>query len=134
MSPTDGIALIAAERQRQIESSPAASDDALINGQLAESATMLIERVQGYSSFYDNVLPCAIKLAGRHADDPIRLLTIAGAFIAAEIDRLQRAGSVSDQAASPRFSDEDSATLRRLVEKYGADQLLALLPEAPSGN
>lgn len=88
-----GVALIAAERARQIEGSPAEQDDAYTEGELAESAALLIEYAQGNTANWDCVLACAKKLAKRHSGDPVRLLTFAGAFIAAEIDRRTRAAS-----------------------------------------
>jgi hypothetical protein len=87
-----GVDLIAAERVRQIESE---EDDAfLTDGQLADSALVLLEYARGVNpDFTGRALDCAWKLAGRHTGNPVKLLTISGAFIAAEIDRLQRAAS-----------------------------------------
>jgi hypothetical protein len=85
-----GVGLIAAERQRQIEGS--SDDDRYNSGQLAQSAHGLLETALGLERDYIGFpLSCARKLARRHAGNPIKLLTIAGAFIAAEIDRLNRA-------------------------------------------
>lgn len=95
----DGVALIAAERKRQVES-PTGDDDArLTDGQLADSAALMLDTARGNRSM-DNVgypLLCAYKLSERHAKNPLRLLAIAGAFVAAEIDRLNRASDPKRQ-------------------------------------
>jgi hypothetical protein len=93
----DGISLIAAERQRQIEGSPASADDELTTGQLADSAFLLINAERDWSGVPGSqALPCAFKLRVRHRGDSVRLLTIAGAFIAAELDRLSRSSRPGD--------------------------------------
>jgi hypothetical protein len=95
-----GVGLIAAERQRQIEGS--SDDDRYNSGQLAQSAHGLLETALGLERDYIGFpLSCARKLARRHAGNPIKLLTIAGAFIAAEIDRLNRATPTPPQERQP---------------------------------
>jgi len=79
-----GADLIAAERQRQIDAEgyDPAHDDAHTNGELGEAATAYI---QGDGSWWpwDN--------EWKPWDGRVRSLVKAGALIAAEIDRVQRA-------------------------------------------
>lgn len=83
-----GVALIAAERKRQ----KSGDDGSLVEGQLADSAVLMLDtaRESRATNGIGSPLLCAYKLSERHRNDPIRLLTVAGAFIAAEIDRLSR--------------------------------------------
>lgn len=89
-----GVALIAAERQRQREKGYDAAHDASVEdaGQLADAAYMvLFEHTQGPGCVDDEDEPegweQALALKMRTAN-PIRRLTVAAALIAAEIDRL----------------------------------------------
>lgn len=93
-----GAELIAAERQRQIESEgwTAEHDDGHTDGSLAIEAchfalmnTQLEWRGEGMCGSYDE----------RAAKPRIRQLAIAGALIAAEIDRLQRAETLNPEPA-----------------------------------
>ena len=91
----DGIELIAAERIRQVEEKgwTLEHDDGHRHGELAKVAATLavattdavVRDEDGYGSG-DNPWGLESKLL-----DPIRALVVAGALIAAEIDRLQRA-------------------------------------------
>lgn len=103
--PVDGAALIAAERQRQIaaEGWTPEHDDRAVVGQLAAAAAMYaVEAVKGacYGQLgYDPpeyqsiaIWPWAVSY-WKPSTDPIRNLVRAGALIAAEIDRIQRAAA-----------------------------------------
>lgn len=84
-----GVELIAAERARQVQQegwSPE-HDDAHTDGVLAVAAAELA--AHPYAVDHDLERDHCGSLA-KHRDNPIRRLTIAGALIAAEIDRLDR--------------------------------------------
>jgi len=87
--------MIAAERARQMdmdgEGYQAAHDDRHVNSQLAMYAAELA--CHGTDAFVEGIPygPDRWGLVYRHAADRVRQLVIAGALIAAEIDRLQRA-------------------------------------------
>lgn len=93
---TDGVALIAAERMRQKERWPADHDDGHGFGMLAKVAAVLAAHhtdatVDDPEDLHDGTGACdPWGLVSKHGRDPVRCLTIAGALIAAEIDRLQR--------------------------------------------
>ena len=89
-----GAGLIAAERRRQIvaEGWTAEHDDHHTAGELAIAAASLA--VSGTDATIDdphNVDTEWGHIVERHADNRLRQLAIAGALIAAEIDRLMRA-------------------------------------------
>jgi hypothetical protein len=86
-----GIELIAAERERQVskECWTPDHDDTHDCFELSYSAVAYVVATFDDSGAYESFWPfgsCEIKLS-----DPIRNLVKAGALIAAEIDRLQRA-------------------------------------------
>jgi hypothetical protein len=94
------LELIAEERHRQIAKGyDAAHDDAHANGEIADAAGMILfEHTQGPGCIADDDEPDdwmqALALKLRHAD-PQHRLVVAGALIAAEIERLQRAHAQS---------------------------------------
>lgn len=93
MEKTTGAALIAAERQRQIEKEGYTVDhDA--EHDLAEIAFAAIAYLKFHTGCSRNVAvgdwPWEEGYFKPTADDPVRNLVKAGALIAAEIDRLQR--------------------------------------------
>ena len=104
-----GTELIADERARQIASEgwSAEHDDSHVDGELAAGAVAYAKAAQLQANGYQMKPnePCW-DAAGRHwpwaatewkpAAEPIRNLVKAGALIAAEIDRLQRASNVAD--------------------------------------
>lgn len=84
-----GVELIARERQEQIEKHgwTAEHDDAHGSGELAEAASVILR------SSWDS-WPFEAHWADKIASKPyVERLTIAGALIAAEIDREMRANS-----------------------------------------
>jgi hypothetical protein len=98
----NGIELIAAERQRQIdvEGWTREHDDELFKGELAAAAVCYADEafVQSYEPWSrrdDAIAPYGWPFDSlafwKPSDDTIRNLVKAGALIAAEIDRLQRA-------------------------------------------
>lgn len=101
-SAHDGATLIALERSRQIavEGYTHQHDDEHCDGELAHAAAAYAVDATGYESHPGAILngmgpskplwPWG-KEWWKPSDDPIRTLVKAGAFIAAEIDRLQRA-------------------------------------------
>lgn len=94
MSATEvqsGADLIAAERQRQIDAEgwTADHDDEHSAGELVDAAVCYA--TEGGSDHVPVNWPWEPEWWKQHGD-PIRNLTIAGALIAAEIDRLQRRG------------------------------------------
>lgn len=94
---SDGVALIAAERRRQVEGEgwSAEHDDGHDSGEMAIAAAMYA--VLGTDATVDSphtAPSCWIK-----PGDRIRELSKAGALIAAEIDRLQRATKLSGVSA-----------------------------------
>ena len=96
-----GAELITAERQRQIDVegwTPEHDDEhdecqlldaAICYAGMAGTQTMGVERFDVAITALMEVWPWE-KEGWKPSDDPIRNLTKAGAFIAAEIDRLQR--------------------------------------------
>lgn len=95
---TGGIDLIAAERERQIsqEGWTPEHDDQHRFAEIAQNAALLV--VSGTDASVD-LHGEAINwgLAEKHKGNRIRQLTIAGALIAAEIDRLNRAALTPSQ-------------------------------------
>jgi hypothetical protein len=87
-----GASLIAAERQRQIAECgrTATQDDAQSDGQLLECAVLIADSVACGLSGHAWPAQRASHVIAKYGADHIRRLTIAGALIAAEIDRLQR--------------------------------------------
>jgi hypothetical protein len=101
-SQQSGAFLIAAERQRQIdvEGWSLKHDDDHFKGELAAAAVCYADEafVQSYEPWsrrIDAIAPHGWPFESlefwKPSDDPIRNLVKAGALIAAEIDRLQRA-------------------------------------------
>lgn len=90
-----GVELIAAERERQVNEKgyDAAHDDTHADRGMATSAAQVL--VHYYSNGTLGVRRWGScdnwHIIEKHGDDPVKLLAIAGALIAAEIDRLQRA-------------------------------------------
>lgn len=94
----NGAELIAAERQRQIteEGWTSGHDDTHVDGELANAAAYYAATCEPYSHIRGNhfwpLLPdgWSCKYHRRNPEHRIRMLAIAGALCAAEIDRLQR--------------------------------------------
>jgi hypothetical protein len=99
-----GIDLIAAERGRQVtaEGWTPAHDDAHGRGELARAAAVYAQcpeyrqraRRFGSDIYYAAGWPFEPEAWSPSPDDRVRELVKAGALVAAEIDRLQRAGAV----------------------------------------
>lgn len=85
--PSDGAALIAAERRRQIAAEGyTAEHDAAHPGDLALAAMAYLDRDRGHPPAY---WPWAPGYWKPTPHDRVRQLTKAGALVAAEIDRLR---------------------------------------------
>lgn len=102
-----GVELIAAERQRQIEVEgyDAKHDEDWVEGELAIAAacyavagTEHIRVIEDNGVGHFDAWPFGGQYDKRQAHDEIRCLIIAGALIAAEIDRLraEKAGNQND--------------------------------------
>ncbi len=106
----DGVALIAAERRRQVraEDWTPVHDDTHTRGELARAAAC-------YALQHTTVSGRAIRWPWDKSwwkpKNPIRDLTRAGALIAAEIDRLRRADPKSDWKAALDAEEEFSANV-----------------------
>ena len=92
MDDLNGLDLIAFERRRQIghpKGYDSRHDDDHQGGELAINAQMvLLAVIEGQGAGYQDDWG----IVAKHGyDDPVKLLTIAGALIAAEIDRRIRA-------------------------------------------
>jgi len=90
----NGASRIAAERQRQIEREGygAEHDDRHADGRIAVAAARLVCATTGaYVTCFDNRDDWG--LVNKHSGNRIRQLEIAGALIAAEIDRILRASA-----------------------------------------
>lgn len=100
----DGASLIAAERRRQVQEKgwSAAHDDEHDDQSLLHAAGWIVNDLEDAATHEsdedaedDPDAPWPEKLAAhvrkKYGDDKVRRLTIAGAMIAAEIDRLRRA-------------------------------------------
>jgi hypothetical protein len=94
-----GIALIAKERERQInvEDWPPEHDDQLINGELSDAAAIyamspvfLDRKIDGGDTILREIWPFGLEWYKTTPGKRIRNLEKAGALIAAEIDRLLR--------------------------------------------
>ena len=89
-----GVKLIAKERARQIaeEECTDENDDRLVNGELvqAASAYQIFSPNEYCAHAAQTIWPWSGK-SWKPSNDPIRNLVKAGALIAAEIDRLNRA-------------------------------------------
>jgi hypothetical protein len=113
----DGIGLITRERLRQMtsEGHTLENDDKRINGELAiAAACYAVAGIGGHGEFVEvhrlysdnreglaeDAWPWEPETDKREAHPRLRRLVIAGALIAAEIDRLQRVVVAAD-AASP---------------------------------
>jgi len=98
-----GAAMIAAERERQLQNGKWTSqhDDGHVDGRLAIVAAMLATyHTDAYldceslpEDLSDDGVFDSWGLVDKHHGDTVRSLAVAGALIAAEIDRLQRAQS-----------------------------------------
>lgn len=96
---TDGVARIEAERRRQFKRWTFAHDDSHWDGSLAAAAACLaVEQTDGEFTwpYYDGSWIQNLRDA-HAADNRVRQLEIAGALIAAEIDRLLRAAAREGQ-------------------------------------
>lgn len=92
----NGVDLISAERDRQIERIPGWScdhDDEHTNAALAKRAAELAAYGTDMETIDYGENDDQWGLVRKHKENRIRQLTIAGALIAAEIDRLQRLSS-----------------------------------------
>lgn len=106
-----GVALIAAERTRQIEQEgyTAAHDQCHVPGDLAGAAACYAIASRGYElpDAVEAYWPPSWRFSG---GDPVRMLVKAGALIAAEIDRLQ-GEALAGQQAVPEAITETGAQL-----------------------
>ena len=95
-----GTELIAEERTRQIKKWGILGDDHHCNGEMAEVAaglaichsyphTATVDGLVIYNDEYGNLFD-NWGLIIKHSSNPVKALTVAGALIAAEIDRLNR--------------------------------------------
>lgn len=100
-----GIELIAAERERQqtVEGWTPEHDDEHETGEMLGAATSYLQ--EGYAQIFEDAAPPSVNGHGewpwdmkwwKPSPDPVRNLVKAGALIAAEIDRLQRAKERDD--------------------------------------
>lgn len=103
--PTPGLDKIRQERLRQLamESYGPGHDDAHTNGEIRDAALSYLEAVRMAHLAGDADLlgvpfqwPWENESFKFDPEDPIRTLTKAGALIAAEIDRLERAAALGD--------------------------------------
>lgn len=91
-----GVELIAAERRHQVDKGyDAAHDDGHANGEMAAVAGDLAlncaDCVDDFDYWPDGAVPAwADPLYYNNRGDRVRMLAVAGALIAAEIDRLHR--------------------------------------------
>jgi hypothetical protein len=98
----DGVRLIALERVRQVmeKGYDAKHDDQHTDGAIAEAAGCILIDLAGGTHITDLELEhdddatwperLAAHVLRKYGEDPVRRLSIAGALIAAEIDRLRR--------------------------------------------
>ena len=103
---TDGVSLIAAERRRQLDTAgwTAEHDDAHVKNEMLDAAVLYAYAAR-WAGFANMSQPMPVWARDNHAywpwddekwapsEDPVTNLVKAGALIAAEIDRLQRAGA-----------------------------------------
>lgn len=109
-----GVALIAAERERQksVEGWTLQHDDDHDNGEMRFAAECYMKACDYGAK--TSTLPMFgrwpwAKAWWKPSDDPIRNLVKAGALIAAEIDRLQRAALPSSPSPEPQRSTNDKS-------------------------
>ncbi len=96
--PTDGIGIIAAERRKQIRKWPSYHDDGHDKGILAVvAAALAVEHTDAHVEdaglgriYYENGWQDVWGLLSKHRRNDLKRLAIAGALIAAEIDRIMR--------------------------------------------
>lgn len=110
---TTGVELIVAERQRQIDGvrrSPE-SDDQLADGQLAiAAACYVLTNLDCYVAeplFGEDAWPWGPKWDQRRQHNQVRRLAIAGALIAAELDRLLRGDQLIRTVRDPKTGEWD---------------------------
>lgn len=105
MNQMSGAELIAAERQRQLgaEGWTPEHDNGHGDGDLIVAAACYIEHVEGFDSGRVLATWPWHPSWWKPSDDPIRDLVKAGALIAAEIDRRQRAAT-PENVESPNES------------------------------
>jgi hypothetical protein len=99
VTPVDGATLIGAEVRAQREAGHTIeSDQEHDPGDLAWKAWCILDRIGSDDESVPTMWPGD---AGtwKPYQDPIRALTVAGAFIAAEIDRVRAAQSEQDRAS-----------------------------------
>lgn len=137
----DGIALIAAERQRQldVEGWTPENDDAHSGGQLLLAAENYAEAARDQIRL--NMQPHGrpfnwpwLRDSWKPSDDPIRNLEKAGALIAAEIDRLIRKAGESEWEylcadGQWRYCErrEDQRTGHATIESNGVQHVVPLV-------
>jgi hypothetical protein len=95
---SSGVELIAAERQRQVEAegwTPEHDDEH--DGQMADAAACYL--LSDVPEFRDDYWPWDAKWWKPTPKDRVRELVKAGALIAAEIDRLNRATQAADTSS-----------------------------------
>lgn len=85
------IELIAAERQRQLQDWTPAHDDLHDRKELVRNAEDVLGAYLVGKSYGPRPPADQWGLGKKYKEDPLRLLVIAGALVAAEIERLQRA-------------------------------------------
>ncbi len=97
-----GLQQIQAERAKQVEKWSHHHDDEHDGGEIAFNAMMLIVEHLNQTAVEKATESVEVRVGGddvwvdqwglmkRHRDDRIKLLTVAGALVAAEIDRLRR--------------------------------------------
>lgn len=99
----DGVELIEQERGRQVAEKgyAARGDDRHVGFELSECARLIIGDLLSEQTAGSQMWPLqrAGHVRNKYHADPIRRLTIAGALIAAEIDRLLRASHAVDPRA-----------------------------------
>jgi hypothetical protein len=103
-----GAMMIMAERHRQVAEKgyTAQHDDGHSDEELADVAQQVL---LGYMYGPEGTDPDDFGIIAKRGDDPLRLLVIAGALVAAEIDRYLR--SVEAQDTFPRAISPEGALL-----------------------
>jgi hypothetical protein len=117
--PTDGAALIARERQRQIDAEgwTPAHDDEHSHGEMAITAACYAANGTDAEVLVhgEDAWPWGSCDDKRKQHSRVRQLAIAGALIAAEIDRLQRQTGVAKEGAVGVEPGEASANARMMA-------------------